>query len=85
MFVAFFVLSDDDDYTVEAAGHAGDLYWVTSITTNNGAGIDGIEEVSSITWGVACSPWAFTVGAPTEAARDDLIAAFITTASKVPQ
>jgi hypothetical protein len=83
MLVAFFVLSDDDDYTVEAAGHDGDLYWVTYITTNSGYGIDGIEEVYTITWGEACGPWAFQAGAPTEAGRDELIAAFIAAAEQV--
>ena len=85
MFVAFFVLSDDDDYTVEAAGHEGDLYWVRLISFNSGYGIDGIEEVYGLHWGEARSPWAFIVGAPTETGRDELIAAFITAASKVPQ
>ena len=84
MLVAFFVLSDDDDYTVEAAGDDGDLYWVTYTNTNSGERIDGIEEVYTITWGEACSPLAFLAGAPTETGRDELIAAFIEAAANVP-
>ena len=83
MLVAFFVLSDDDDYIVEVAGHDGDLYWVTYTGTNSGYGIDGTEEVYSMTWGVACGRWAFSAGAPTEADRDELIAAFIVAAEEV--
>jgi hypothetical protein len=83
MLVAFFVLGDDDDYTVEAVGHDGDLYWVTLITTNSGYGIDGVEKVYSVTWGDAHSPWAFTAGAPTEVGRDELVVAFVAAAARV--
>ena len=85
MMVAFFVLSDDDDYTVEAAGHDGDLYWVTFVGTNSGVGIDGVEEVYTITWGTACSPWAFVAVAPTEAGRDELVAAFVAAVANLPE
>ncbi len=85
MLVALFVLSDDDDYTVEVAGHDGDLYWVTLTSFNSGYGIDGVEEVYAAHWGEAGSQWAFMVGAPTEAGRDELLAAFIAAASTVPR
>lgn len=82
LLTGFFVVSDDDDYTVEAAGHEGDLYWVTYIATNSGFGIDGVEEVYTITWGEACSPIAFIAQAPTDAERDELVAAFIDAATE---
>ncbi len=84
LLVGAYVLGDDDDdYTVEAAGHEGDLYWVTYISTNSGEGVDGVEEVYSIAWGEACSSVAFSAGAPTESGRTELIAAFIGAAAQV--
>jgi hypothetical protein len=77
VFVAFWVLSDDDDEVVEAAGHEGDLYWVTFISTASGYGIDGTEELYTIAFGDSCRHWGFTAAAPTPEGRDDLIAAFV--------
>lgn len=85
LLAGFFVVSGDDDYTVEAAGHDGDLYWVTYIGTNSGEGIDGVEEVYTITWGEACSPLAFIAGAPTDAGRNELIAAFIEASTDISE
>ena len=79
----------DDDYGLESeyaavrqAVNDGDLYWVTYIATNSGFGIDGVEEVYTITWGEACSPIAFIAQAPTDAERDELVAAFIDAATE---
>jgi hypothetical protein len=83
MMVAATVLSDDDDYTVESAGHDGDLYWVTSIGTNSGYGIDGVEEVYTITWGEACSSIVFIAQAPSDSSRNELIAAITESAATV--
>jgi hypothetical protein len=81
MFIAFWVLSDDDDYVVEASGRDGDVYWVTFINTASGYGIEGVEELHTIAWGDSCQPWGFTAAAPTPEGRDELIAAFVAATS----
>ncbi len=75
--IASYVLGDDDDYVIDAAGHDGDLYWVTYVMTNSGYGIEGVEEVHTVMWGDGCSPIAFVAGAPTESGRNELITAFV--------
>ena len=65
------------DWDVEGVGVVGTMDWVTWVTTGSGEGIEGIETIYSLTWGEAGSPWAFTIGAPTEFGRAELAAAFV--------
>jgi hypothetical protein len=65
------------DWDVLAAGHEGSLYWVAWYSTGSGYGVDGIEDIYSLTWGRADSPLAFIAAAPTEDDRDELVLAFV--------
>jgi hypothetical protein len=75
------VFAEGADWDVEDVGVVGTMHWVTWITTGSGEGIEGIETIYILTWGEQGSPWAFTIGAPTELGRAELAAAFVEAAA----
>ena len=77
------VLAEGGDWEVDDTGVEGSLHWVAWLSTGSGEGIEGIEEIYSLTWGEAGSPWAFVAGAPTEQGRDELVTAFIAAIAEV--